>query len=106
MQKHVEAVDSIDMSKLTSKAAEDLKVARRDLIRFVQVVQERMESVMKRLLPSSKRLQAEVPVEKPVRSSNAQDDLPLHEKYKEAFAKSSTGEGESAPSSSKRAKLE
>merc|ERR1719181_2714751 len=61
MQKHVEAIDSIDISKLTSKAAEDLKVARRDLIRFVQVVQERMESVLKRLLPSSKRLQAEVP---------------------------------------------
>eukprot|EP00929_Paragymnodinium_shiwhaense_P014709 TRINITY_DN122663_c0_g1_i1.p1 TRINITY_DN122663_c0_g1~~TRINITY_DN122663_c0_g1_i1.p1 ORF type:complete len:1265 (+),score=405.27 TRINITY_DN122663_c0_g1_i1:95-3889(+) len=90
MQKQVEAVDSIDVTRQSAKAAQELKMARGDLIRFVQAFQERLEGAVQRLRPNLQRLSDEAPQPAKKKHGWSKDDvdaLPLHEKYKDAFEK-------------------
>ena len=89
LQNDLEALDSIDASALSEGDAGELKMARKDLIRFVQVMQERLEGALARLSPVLRRLVMEAPAETAKRKHgwSADEEKPLHEKYREAFEK-------------------
>jgi len=89
LQKGLESVDDIDVSKLRGQQLEELKMARKDLVRFVQHIQERLEGALSRLPAVLRRLTTEVESSgKSGRhgwSAEDKDAVPLHEKYREAF---------------------
>jgi len=85
-QKNVEMVDGIDTSRIGAKASGELKLARRDLIQYVQKSQEQLEAGLERLRPQLKRLTATVP-DFGKKHGWADEEQPLHEKYRAAFQK-------------------
>eukprot|EP00930_Biecheleria_cincta_P073156 TRINITY_DN60480_c0_g1_i1.p1 TRINITY_DN60480_c0_g1~~TRINITY_DN60480_c0_g1_i1.p1 ORF type:complete len:1024 (+),score=276.75 TRINITY_DN60480_c0_g1_i1:63-3074(+) len=98
-QKNMEMVDGIDTSRLGPKASGELKLARRDLINFVQKSQEQLEAALTRLRPVLQRLSKTVPTK---RQGWSEPEQSLHEKYREAFEKMEDG---AAVSSSKKTRL-
>lgn len=87
LQKYVESLDSVENFP-SSKAGNEFRVARKDLIRFIQSSQGQLESALLRLRPVMKLLTKAVPK----RTGWSTDDaLPLHEKYRAAFEKLSEG---------------
>eukprot|EP00933_Yihiella_yeosuensis_P007087 TRINITY_DN111988_c0_g1_i1.p1 TRINITY_DN111988_c0_g1~~TRINITY_DN111988_c0_g1_i1.p1 ORF type:complete len:840 (-),score=231.08 TRINITY_DN111988_c0_g1_i1:103-2430(-) len=94
LQKYVELVDGIDTARLSSKAAGELKLARRDLIMFVQKTQEQLEGALSRLRPVLKRLVDSLPASKHGWSDDANSSL--HERYRAAFEKIEESANQSA----------
>ncbi|CAE8677662.1 unnamed protein product, partial [Polarella glacialis] len=90
LQKNVELVDGIETSRLSRKAADELKMARRDLIRTVQSQQEQLENALDRLRPVLQHLVNTVPKDAGGKRhgwSEGGADASLHEKYRAAFEK-------------------
>ncbi|CAJ1437818.1 unnamed protein product [Effrenium voratum] len=83
LQKNVEQVDGIDASRYGPKAAAEIRLARKDLVQFVQKAQEQLETGHQRLRIVLKHLVATVP---PLPKHMAEEES-LHEKYRAAFEK-------------------
>eukprot|EP00931_Biecheleriopsis_adriatica_P041696 TRINITY_DN23805_c0_g1_i1.p1 TRINITY_DN23805_c0_g1~~TRINITY_DN23805_c0_g1_i1.p1 ORF type:complete len:967 (+),score=312.83 TRINITY_DN23805_c0_g1_i1:65-2965(+) len=102
LQKNVEMVDSISASAIGAKAAGELKLARRDLIQFVQKAQEQLEAGILRLRPVLKYLVSTVPALGKKHGWSDEGEQSLHDKYRAAFEKM---EENAALSASKKARL-
>ena len=84
LQKNMEQVDGIDASRYGPKAAAEIRLARKDLVQFVQKAQEQLESGLARLRIVLKHLVSTVPSQ---RAHGWTEEESLHEKYRAAFAK-------------------
>lgn len=85
LQKNMEQVDSIDASRYGPKAAAEIRLARKDLVQFVQKAQEQLESALTRLRVVLQHLVSTVPAHRPAHGWTEEESL--HEKYRAAFEK-------------------
>eukprot|EP00435_Cladocopium_sp_Y103_P028425 s2491_g7.t1 len=85
LQKNMEQVDGIDASRYGPKAAAEIRLARKDLVQFVQKAQEQLESGLARLRIVLHHLTSTVPSQKPAHGWTEEESL--HEKYRVAFEK-------------------